>query len=329
MKFIDGFLDHYGVDIGKSLGLLTLASAVEEFFTMTWQLLAGVHFTLNLWAPFGLILGIALWEHRPWSLSLLKLLGWLAACVLTLMTVVVPFMDSGNLTLTIGGQSILNPPPWLPITFGVLLAPLGLLFLGVVYSEKAKQEFRWQPVKAFDRPYFGGGVLLAGFIALIVITGGAVAINSSHSSYGASGSYSIAGSKLTQNSEAYYRQATHDLIQHLNKTGFFTEQVAWKDGAGISPPAGTYYFYKKDKAGRTLHLAIYAGPENIRGQVVPRFVITIQYSYQIAYWGRDEKNFGEIADGWIGDIRHWWAQYRQAHPTDFEDIADRSILGRR
>ncbi len=324
MKFLDGFLRHYGVDVGKSLGLLTLAGAVESFYTMAGQLLTGVHFTLNLCAPFGIIMGLALWEHRPWSLTLLKLFGWLAACVFALLTLVIPFMDTSNLTLTIGAQSIANPPAWMPITFGVLLAPVLLLFLGVVYSEKAKEEFRWQPIQSFERPYFGGGVLLAGVIVLAVITGGVLAVNSSHSTYGASGGYSIAGSKLTQNSEAYYRQATRDMTQHLNNEGFFTEQASWKDGVGVSTPADTYYFYKKDKAGRTLHLTIYAGPENARGQVVPRFIINIQYSYQIAYWGRDEKDFGGVAKGWGNDIRQWWAQYRQAHPTDFHDIADRS-----
>lgn len=153
MKAIDSFLRRHEVDVGKSLAVLFFAGAVIKFYNMATQLIAStqipfdvsgpiLEITFDFTAPLGSILGIALWQHKSWSRTLLLVGGWFAAGLLTLILLAIPFTGTANVTLMLGSEAIKNPPVWKAIVFGILMAPLFALSLGMLHSKKAKEEFK-------------------------------------------------------------------------------------------------------------------------------------------------------------------------------------------
>lgn len=153
MKAVDRFLRRHEVDVGKSLAVLFFAGSVMKVYSMAAQVLASAQIpfdpsgrnfdiTFDFGAPLGIVLGIALWRHKSWSRTLLLFGVWFAAGLFTLMLLAIPFTGTANMTLMIGSEAIKNPPVWKVIAFGILMAPLFALSLGVLYSEKVKEEFK-------------------------------------------------------------------------------------------------------------------------------------------------------------------------------------------
>lgn len=139
MKAIDKFLTTHGVDVGKSFALLTLNTAVVSFYTMAMQLILGGNFFFNLGAPLGIILGAALWQHKAWSRILLLIIGWIIAAIYIGLFVAIPFR--GTPTLFVGTTVVNHPPVWKAVAAGILLVPCIFIFIAVLYSDKAKEEF--------------------------------------------------------------------------------------------------------------------------------------------------------------------------------------------
>ena len=153
MNAIDRFLRKHEVDVGRSLAVLFFAGAVMAFYTMAGQVIASTRIpfdsngpifgiTLNFGAPIYIILGLGLWRHKSWSRTLLLVFVWLAAGVLTLMLLAIPFTEPGRVKLVIGSQTIRNPSVWTAIIYGILVAPLYAFLLGVLHSKKAQEEFK-------------------------------------------------------------------------------------------------------------------------------------------------------------------------------------------
>ena len=137
---MDTFLNKHGVDVGKSFGLLSFNTALMGFYAMAMQLILGTNFVFNLGAPFGMILGAALWQHKAWSRILLLIVGWLLVVLLIGLFVAIPFV--GTPTMSVGTTVVKNPPILKAVAFGLLLAPCLFGVLAVLYSNKARQEFR-------------------------------------------------------------------------------------------------------------------------------------------------------------------------------------------
>ena len=137
---IDTFLRRHDVDVGKSLGLLVLAKTLDAFWLMLGQLLAGsVNIVLTI--PIGLLVGVALWRHVPWSRTLLLVCGWAGVSLFSLILFVIPFVGTSHLNLEVGTFVIKNPKLWQVYAFAVIAAPFVWFLLGVLHSEKAQSEF--------------------------------------------------------------------------------------------------------------------------------------------------------------------------------------------
>lgn len=141
LKPIDLFLTRHGVDVGKALGVLTIAAAVESIYGVFGQLLLG-HLTIDLGGPMGLLIGFALWRHAPWARKLLLVVGWVGVVALGTMLVAAPFTDLVRLNLTLGKAVIVAPSLWQAFLGTIVLAPLVWFVLAVLHSETAKAEFR-------------------------------------------------------------------------------------------------------------------------------------------------------------------------------------------
>jgi hypothetical protein len=140
MKAIDGFLARHEVDVGKSLGLLILAGAVLAVYGMIGQLLIGrVH--LDFTVIVGLILGSALWKHRPWSRTLLLVAHWAGVCLIAVMLIMAPFVGTAGFTLTLGSVEVREPSVWTLYVGASSLVPLLGFVLAVLHSKRARTEF--------------------------------------------------------------------------------------------------------------------------------------------------------------------------------------------
>ncbi len=141
MKALDAFLLRHDVDVGRGIGLLVIAGAVEAFFKIIAHILVG-KLDLNVGVPLGIWIGIALWRHEPWSRTLLVIVCWAATAFFVVILVGAPFIGTAKLTLKLGDAVIKNPPLWQIYASTVLFSPFLWFSLVILYSEKAKSEFR-------------------------------------------------------------------------------------------------------------------------------------------------------------------------------------------
>ncbi|OIQ85607.1 hypothetical protein GALL_325440 [mine drainage metagenome] len=140
MGSIDRFFEQHGVDVGKALGLLTIASAVSSAYGMAFRLVAGQVY-LDLTAPIGLIVGIALWRHYRWALRLIKVLAWIVVGCSAVVLMVLPFTGTAKLTLRAGNVVLMRPALWKVYVLAGLVMPLPALLLATLYSAKVNAEF--------------------------------------------------------------------------------------------------------------------------------------------------------------------------------------------
>jgi len=147
MKTIDSFFAKHQVDVGKSLGLISLMGAVVSLYGMLGELLIG-RVNIDLSGPFGIVIGMALWRHASWSRTFLLVICWVAVVLLSVFLVAVPFTGTAYLTLTLGSTTIEHPSLWQFYVVTVFMAPAVWFMLSVLYSEKAKEEFQNEPNQA-------------------------------------------------------------------------------------------------------------------------------------------------------------------------------------
>ena len=138
-------MEKFGVDVGKTLGTLMLASAVTALYQMVFGLLFGQLHILDLTGPIGLIWGIALWRHAPSARDWAIAITWLVVAFLIIMLFVATIFGTTNMAITAGGIRIQDPAIWQVYLTGLLVAPLIWLLLLVLHSDKAEEEFKKSP----------------------------------------------------------------------------------------------------------------------------------------------------------------------------------------
>jgi len=144
-KAVDMYLEIFGVDVGKFLGAITLFAGVSAIYGMFFTLLYGQIY-IDATGPIGIILGIALWRHAPGARIIVLVITWLVVAILIVILLVATISGTDHVTIfPTGGK---HPALWQVYVATLSFAPLIWLNLLVLYSDKAKEEFKKRPTPA-------------------------------------------------------------------------------------------------------------------------------------------------------------------------------------
>lgn len=154
MTKIDSFLRSHDIDVGRTFAICGLLTVFVQICSVVGDLLVG-RLSINLGIPFGVIVALGLWGHKPWARIIAIVCFWLATIFLSVLVVLIFVGAPGDYSLTFGTTVFRHPNPWQASVFGMLMLPMAYLALSALHSGKAREEFRL-PNKATDRAFSSG-----------------------------------------------------------------------------------------------------------------------------------------------------------------------------
>jgi hypothetical protein len=156
---LDPFLRRHNVDVGHSFAVCGFLSATYKLYAMIGDWLNDKG-SINLAIPIGILVAFGLWEHKSWARTLSLFVTWVAGLLVCLLVILIAVGVQGNFSLNFGTTVLQHPSPAQALIFGISVVPLFLFTLGVLHSEKARDEFK-KPNQSPD-PTLSSGTAPAG-----------------------------------------------------------------------------------------------------------------------------------------------------------------------
>lgn len=138
---MDRFLQKHDVDVGRTFGVLFLATMVAQ----TYGVIFGLLFADCLFLNFGIIilffLGVGMYRHSNAARLCALVLSWVGLVLSVTFVAAKPFIKAETI-VTIAGREISNPPFWRLLVAVVLILPIFWVSIAALTSRRALEEFK-------------------------------------------------------------------------------------------------------------------------------------------------------------------------------------------